>query len=277
MNSPKEIAQSYIAAGTAKTKLSISKMLVLGILAGMFIAIAGVASTVASATLTGSIGKLLGAAVFPGGLAMVLVAGSELFTGNTMIILPVCCRQATVGGMLKNWVTVYIGNFIGSLLVAALVVYGGTFGLFDNAAGGAAINTAVAKVTLAFDDAFIRGILCNFLVCIAVWISFAAKDVVGKISGLFFPIMIFVLAGWEHSVANMYFVPAGLLAAGNEAYLAASKFASDISALTWGSFFLKNLLPVTLGNLVGGSVLVGLSYWFIYGRDDMKAKAATGK
>jgi formate/nitrite transporter len=273
MNSPKEIAQNYIAIGAAKTKLPVSKMLILGILAGMFIAIAGVASTVASATLTGSIGKLLGAAVFPGGLAMVLIAGSELFTGNTMIILPVCCRQAKLSGMLKNWVTVYIGNFIGSLLIAALVVFGGTFGLFDNAAGGAAINTAVAKVSLTFDDALIRGILCNFLVCIAVWMSFAAKDVVGKVAGIFFPIMIFVLVGWEHSVANMYFIPAGLLAAGNEAYLAASKFAAGSDLLNWGDFFVRNLLPVTLGNIIGGSVLVGLSYWFVYNRDEMKAAA----
>ena len=219
MNSPKEIAQNYIAIGAAKTKLPVSKMLWLGILAGMFIAIAGVAATVASATLTGSVGKLLGAAVFPGGLAMVLIAGSELFTGNTMIILPVCCKQATWGGMLKNWVVVYIGNFIGSLLIAAMVVYGHTFGLFGSAVGGAAINTAVAKVTLTFGDAFIRAILCNFLVCIAVWMSFAAKDVVGKIVGLFFPIMIFVLVGWEHSIANMYFIGAGLFAVDNTKYL----------------------------------------------------------
>lgn len=277
MNSPKEIAQNYIAIGAAKTKLPISKMLILGILAGMFIAIAGVASTVASATLTGSVGKLLGAAVFPGGLAMVLIAGSELFTGNTIIILPVCCKQAKISGMLKNWLFVYLGNFIGSLLVAVLVVYGGTLGLFSNAAGGAAINTAVAKVTLAFDDALFRGILCNFLVCIAVWMSFAAKDVVGKIAGLFFPIMIFVLVGWEHSVANMYFISAGLLASGNEAYLAASSVASNIGALTWGSFIIKNLLPVTLGNIIGGSVMVGLGYWFLYIRDEMKDKAAACK
>ncbi len=277
MNSPKEIAQNYIALGTAKTKLPVSKMLILGILAGMFIAIAGVASTVASATLTGSIGKLLGAAVFPGGLAMVLIAGSELFTGNTIIILPVCCRQATVLGMLKNWVTVYIGNFIGSVLVAALVFYGGTLGLFDNAAGGAAINTAVAKVTMTFDDALIRGILCNFLVCIAVWMSFAAKDVVGKVAAIFFPIMMFVLLGWEHSVANMYFIPAGIFAAGNEAYLAVSKFASGADVLNWGKFFTANLLPVTLGNIIGGSVLVGISYWFVYNRDEMKEKSAACK
>lgn len=276
MNSPKEIAQNYIAIGAGKTKLPISKMFWLGVLAGMFIAIAGVASTIASATLSGSVGKLIGAAVFPGGLAMVLIAGSELFTGNTMIVLPVCCRQAKISGMLKNWVTVYIGNFAGSLLVAALVVYGHTFNLFGNAAAAAAINTAVGKVSLTFGDAFIRGILCNFLVCIAVWMSFASKDVVGKVAAIYFPIMIFVLAGWEHSIANMYFISAGLFAAGNETYLEAFKAIStaDPGVLTWGSFFVKNLLPVTLGNIIGGSVLVGIGYWFVYLKEDTKHAAA---
>ena len=282
MNSPKEVAQNYIAVGAAKTKLSISKMLWLGILAGIFIALAGVTATIASATLTGSVAKLVAAAVFPGGLAMVLIAGSELFTGNTMILMPVCCRQATVGGMLKNWVVVYIGNFIGSILVAALVVYGHTMlkVLPDGAAGVAAIHTAVGKVNLAFGDAFFRGILCNFLVCIAVWMSFAAKDVVGKIAGLFFPIMFFVLCGYEHSVANMYFISTGLFANGTGAFAdaMANAFPKDnLASLTWGAFFVKNLLPVTLGNILGGSVLVGLGYWFTYIRADKKQIAAATK
>jgi formate/nitrite transporter len=222
MNSPKEIAQNYIAIGTTKTKTPISKLFVLGILAGMFIALAGVASTVASATLSGSIGKLLGAAVFPGGLAMVLIAGSELFTGNNLIIMSVLDKQATWGGMLKNWVVVYIGNLVGSILIALLVVYGGTFSLFENGVAGAAINIAAGKVSMGFGAAFIRGILCNFLVCIAVWMAFAAKDVTGKIVGLFFPIFFFVLCGYEHSVANMYFIPAGLFASTDVASLAAA-------------------------------------------------------
>ena len=129
---------------------------------------------------------------------------------------------------------------------------------------------------MTFSDAFIRGILCNFLVCIAVWMAFAAKDVVGKIVGLFFPIMFFVLSGFEHSVANMYFVSAGLFASGNSAYVAAA--AADPSVLTWGAFFVKNLLPVTLGNIVGGSILVGVPYWFIYLKDSTKKiTAAAGK
>jgi formate/nitrite transporter len=263
MLSPKEVAQSYISIGAAKTKLPVSKMLVLGILAGIFIALAGVAYTVSSATLTGSIAKLIGACAFPGGLAMVLIAGSELFTGNTIIILPVCCKEAKISGMLKNWVVVYIGNFIGSILIAFLVVKGGTFGLFSNAVGTSAVSIAIGKTSLAFGTAFIRGILCNFLVCIAVWMALAAKDVTGKIVGLFFPIMFFVLCGYEHSVANMYFISAGLFASNNVAFIGDLAPAS-LAGLTWGNFFVKNLLPVTLGNIVGGSVMVGIAYWFIY-------------
>ena len=278
MNSPNEIAQNYIATGVKKTQLPISKMLLLGILAGMFIALAGIGSTVISATVASpSIAKAAGAFVFPVGLAMVLIAGSELFTGNTLLIIPVMAREVKIRGLLKNWVFVYIGNLIGSLLVAALVVYGGTLSLFSNAAATTAINTAVSKVGLDFVDALFRGILCNFLVCIAVWMSFGAKDIVGKVAGLFLPVMLFVLCGFEHSVANMYYISAGLFAATNPVYAAAASGAS-ISSLTWGSMFIKNLLPVTIGNIIGGAVLVGLNYWFIYLKDsDKKELAHAGK
>lgn len=281
MNSPKEVAQNYIATGAAKTKMSIGRMLWLGILAGMFIALAGVAATVApSSVQSASLAKLLGAVVFPGGLAMVLLAGSELFTGNTMIVLPVCCKQATVGGMLKNWLFVYIGNLIGGMLIAFLVVNGHTFNLFSGAVGVSAIHTAVAKVNLSFSDAFIRGILCNFLVCIAVWMSMAAKDVVGKVAGIFFPIMFFVLCGYEHSIANMYFISAGIFANGTGAFTEAitAAFPKDnLASLTWSAFFIKNLLPVTLGNIIGGSVLVGLGYWFTYIRTGKEPAQAVKK
>ncbi len=275
MFSPKEVAQNYISIGAAKTKLPIPKMLVLGILAGIFIALAGVAYTVSSATLSGSVGKLIGASVFPGGLAMVLIAGSELFTGNTIILMPVCCKEAKISGMLKNWVFVYIGNFIGSILIAALVVAGGTTGLFGNEVGADMVSIAVGKVSMTFGTAFIRGILCNFLVCIAVWMAFAAKDVTGKIVGLFFPIMFFVLSGFEHSVANMYFISAGLFASNNVAFIG-DIAASSLQNLTWGNFFVANLLPVTLGNIVGGSVMVGLVYWYLYlsgDKEKLTAKA----
>ena len=281
MNSPKEIAQNYIATGVAKTKYPIVKMLMLGALAGMFIALAGAGASIAPATMiTASTAKLISGLIFPAGLAMVLIAGSELFTGNCLIIIPVLQKEATVGAMLKNWLFVYIGNFIGSILVALLTVYSGTFSLFGNAAAVSLIKTAVAKVSFSFSDALLRGVLCNFLVCIAVWISFAAKDIVGKVAGLFFPIMLFILCGYEHSIANMFYIPAGLFASKNAAYLAAYTTTESIlklDPLTWGSLFTKNLIPVTIGNIIGGAVFVGAAYWFIYLHDtEKKASSPAG-
>ena len=272
MNSPKETAQNYVAIGASKTQYTVGRMLALAILAGMFIALAGVGATIASATIDSpSLAKLLGALVFPVGLAMVLIAGSELFTGNTLIIISVLERKAKISGMLKNWFFVYIGNFIGGILIAALTVYGGTFNLFSNAAASSVISTAIAKVSLSFSDALFRGILCNFLVCIAVWMSFTAKDIVGKVAALFLPIMLFVLSGYEHSVANMYYIAAGLFAKNVPAYadIAAS---SNTNALSWGSMFTGNLIPVTIGNIIGGMLLVGVTYWFIYLRGENKKK-----
>ena len=281
MNSPKEVAQNYIATGTAKTKYTTSKMLLLGILAGMFIALAGVGATIAPATIaSASLAKLVGAAVFPVGLAMVLIAGSELFTGNCLIIIPVMQKEVKLQAMFKNWFFVYVGNFIGGILIAVLTVYSGTFSLFSDAAAAAVIKTAVSKLSLTFSDALLRGILCNFLVCVGVWMSFAAKDIVGKIAALFLPIMLFVLCGYEHSVANMYFIPAGLFASNNASYMSAyitAAGAGHLDTLTWGALFVKNLIPVTLGNIIGGTVLVGMAYWFIYLHEPAKkASHSTG-
>lgn len=278
MNSPKEVAQNYIATGLAKTKLPAAKMLLLGILAGMFIALAGVGASIASVSVqTASIAKLVGALVFPTGLAMVLIAGSELFTGNCLLIIPVLEKEAKFSGMIKNWFFVYIGNFIGGVLIAALTVYGGTFSLFGGAAAAGVINTAVSKVGMTFTDALVRGILCNFLVCIAVWMTFAAKDIVGKVAGLYLPIMLFVLSGYEHSIANMYYVPAGLFAKGYSVYSAAADTIdpSKLGTLTWGNMFTKNIIPVTLGNIIGGVLLVGIIYWFVYLREPTKSAKAT--
>jgi len=280
MNSPKEIAQNYIAIGVAKTKLPAIRMLVLGILAGAFIGLAGVGSTVATATVAGStiasFGRLLGAAVFPVGLAMVLLAGSELFTGNCLIIIPVLEREVKLRAMLRNWIIVYVGNFIGSIIISALTVYGGTYSLFGNGAAVAAINTAVSKVTMSFGDALFRGILCNFLVCIAVWISFAAKDIAGKFLGLFMPIMLFVLCAYEHSIANMYFIPTGLFAAANPTYAAAyaNVHSTSLSSLTWGAMFTNNIIPSTIGNIIGGVVMVGMAYWLVFLFDSSKKGSA---
>lgn len=263
---PAEVAKNYVATGKNKANMAIGKMMLLAIMAGAFIALAGVGSaTVGVSIPEASLGKFLGACIFPGGLTMVLLAGSELFTGNCLLVIPVLQKEISLKSMLKNWGVVYAGNFVGALLVAAGIVYSHQPDLFAGGEAMTILSTAVSKCNLSFGDAFIRGILCNFLVCIAVWIAFAAKDIVGKIVGLFFPIMIFVLAGFEHSVANMYFIGAGLMAKTVPAYAEmASAAGMDLSSLTIGNFLVGNLVPVTLGNIVGGAVCVGVVYWLAY-------------
>lgn len=253
MNAPGQIARDYIEIGEGKANTPRGKMFLLAVLAGMFIAFAGVAATIGNAVVN----KLAGACIFPAGLAMVVVAGSELFTGNNLMIIPVMEKRLSVKKLLLAWLIVYLGNFAGSLLVAALAVAGGTFGAYYEAL----IAAAAAKTALSFGDAVIRGILCNALVCIAVWMAFAAKEPAGKILGLYFPIMVFVLCGFEHCVANMFYIPAGIFAAG--------KYGVAAEGLTWGACFGKNLLPVTLGNMIGG-VGMGLAFWGIHLRSRKK-------
>lgn len=264
--SPAEVAKNYITIGKGKVNTPVAKMFLLAVLAGAFIAMGGAGAATAAVSIPmASVGKLVGACIFPGGLTMVLLAGSELFTGNCLLTVPLLEKEIPAAGMIKNWFVVYMGNFAGSLLVASGVVFSHQISLFDNGLAVSVISTASAKCALPFGDAFIKGILCNFLVCIAVWISFAAKDAAGKIAGLFFPIMIFVLSGFEHSVANMYYIAAGLLAKNIPAYAQAAKEAGvNLDVISWGSFLGRNLLPVTLGNIIGGAVCVGCVYWFIY-------------
>ena len=257
MNSPLEIARDFVEIGIHKVRLSIWKMMLLGFFAGCFIGFAGIAATTASATVyNASVGKLLGACVFPAGMSMVLVAGSELFTGNNLIILSVLQKKVKVLAMLKNWLFVFIGNFLGASFVAVLVVYGHTPDLFDNRMAERVIAGGLSRVQQTFPEAFIRGVLCNILVCIAVWASFAAKKVSGKILMSFWPVMIFVLCGFEHSIADIYF--------GVAALFTSAEYGLAAEGLTVGSFLLKNLLPVTLGNIVGGAGIVGVGYWLVY-------------
>ena len=259
--SPAEVASNYIATGKSKVNLPAIKMLLLGIMAGAFIAFGGIgATTVAVSIPLASVGKFIGACVFPGGLTMVLIAGSELFTGNCLLVIPLLEREIRLRQMLKSWIIVYIGNLIGALLVSAGVAYSHELGLFHNDLAVAVINTAITKCSMTFSDAFLRGVMCNFLVCI----------VAGKIMGLFFPIMIFVLCGFEHSIANMFYIGAGLFDKTVPVFAEAAAAAGvDMTNLTWGNFFLKNLLPVSLGNLVGGA-FVGWVYWFCYLRKGKK-------
>lgn len=257
MYSPKEIANHYLSTCETKASLPLLRMFLLACLAGVFVALAGIASTAGAATIENpSVAKIVTGVIFPAGLSMVLIAGSELFTGNNLMIMGVLQHRITVGSMIRNWVVVYFGNFVGSVLIAVLAFSGGVFSAFDGELAFSVVSIANAKVSLSFGDAFIRGILCNFLVCTAVWMASAAKTVPGKIMGLFFPIAAFVIAGFEHCVANMYYIPAGILQSGT--------FGMVYENLTWGGFFLRNLLPVTLGNLVGGVVLVGITAWYLY-------------
>lgn len=257
MHSPLEIAKNFVKIGVHKVRLSAFKMLVLGIFAGVFIGFAGIAATTAGATITNpSVSRLVSACVFPAGMAMVLVAGSELFTGNNLIIISLLSKKVTWFQMLKNWFFVFIGNFIGAAFVAVMVVYGRVPDLFDGYLSERVVAAAMSRVQQSFPEAFIKGIMCNVLVCIAVWAAFAAKKVSGKLLMSFWPVMLFVLCGFEHSIADIYFSVAGILAA--------HEYGIAAEGLSFGSFLLKNLLPVTLGNIVGGAGIVGCGYFAVY-------------
>ncbi len=257
MHSPLEIARSYVEIGIHKVRLSAFKMLILGIFAGIFIGFAGISATTGGATVeNASLSKLISACLFPAGMAMVIVAGSELFTGNNLIILAVLEKKVKWYEMLKNWFFVFIGNFIGATFVAALVVMGHVPDLFGGRLAQSVVNSAMSRVNMSFGDAFVKGILCNILVCIAIWAAFAAKTVSGKLLMSFWPVMTFVLCGFEHSIADIYFCMAGIFTAG--------EYGIAAEGLTVGSFLLKNLLPVTLGNIVGGAGIVGAGYWLMY-------------
>ena len=257
MHSPLEIARNYIDVSIHKTNLSAFKMIILGIFAGIFIGFASIASTTAASTIANpSVAKLVGATVFPAGMSMVLIAGSELFTGNTLIILAVLEKKISVLRMLKNWLFVYLGNFIGAIMIAIGVVYGHTPNLFGEGLAESIVAAGASRCNLGFEEALIRGILCNILVCIAVWMSFAAKNVSGKLLTCFWPVMVFVLCGFEHSIADMYF--------GTAALFAASEYGIAAEGLTLVRFFINCLIPVTLGNIIGGAGVVGCGYWLGY-------------
>ena len=253
--------------GTAKKKAGLDtwKMLLLGVLAGMFIALGGVSSGAASHSVADAgLAKALSGVLFPGGLAMVVLMGAELFTGNCLIFIGVLDGAVSAGQMVKNWVFVYLGNFIGSLIVAAGCAFFGQMNLGGGACGAACIKTAAAKCALPFGNAVVLGFFCNLAVCFAVLAASEAKDVAGKILGVFFPIAFFVICGFEHCVANMYYIPAGLFAMQVPAYAAkAAELGVNTDALTWGNFFTANLLPVTIGNILGG-LFVAFAMWTAY-------------
>ena len=266
MLSPQEVAEKFDGIGLGKANLCVSKAILLGILAGMYIALAAVgANTGGSMMENPSVAKIISSLIFPAGLAMVVLAGSELFTGDCLMLISNLDRKITVGKMLRCWILVYVGNLIGSLVVAFLMTQAHQFSLFGNGVAMVTMKTAIAKVSLSPISAVILGIFCNYLVCVAVWIATAGTTITEKLAGVYLPIFLFVLCGFEHNVANMYYIPAGIFASMDPAYAAAAAAKGvDLSMLTWGNFFIGNLLPVTIGNIIGGSFMVGTVYWKCY-------------
>jgi formate/nitrite transporter len=254
--SPVDTAKAISGTAGAKNSAKIVNVILLSFLAGAYIAFGGLLAEIASAGMLAAgapvgLEKFVFGAVFPVGLIIVVIAGSELFTGNVMFMtLGVLDGSASVGGLAKNWVVSWIFNFVGALFVAYVLAYMG--GLFpaDSAFATKATAVAAAKVKMPFAQAFIKAIGCNWLVCLAVWLANASDDVIGKILGIWFPIMAFVTIGFEHSVANMFFIPLGM-------FLGAE-------GVNWGSMIINNLIPVTLGNIVGGAVFVACIYWITY-------------
>lgn len=267
---PAEIMDLTIQTAQDKAGGGFWKLLILGVLAGAFIAFAAEGSNMAAFNLfaeptTYGLGKALAGVVFGTGLMLVVLAGGELFTGNVLILAAVCEKKVSVGKMLRNWIIVYLGNFIGSVLIAFMMVHSGLFGSGADMLGAVTLKIAAYKVNLGFTQAFYLGIMCNWLVCLAVWISSGADTMAGKIFSIFFPIWLFITSGFEHSVANMYYIPAGIMIKSNASFAELSHLSVDaLNSLTWSGFILRNLIPVTLGNIAGGGIFVGMTYWFIY-------------
>ncbi len=247
MNTPQEILSIWIINGKNKASLPVYKMFMLGILAGMFIGFGCHVFVNATASEVTAVSRLIGAALFPTGLMMVILCGAELFTGNNLMTLALMDRQITWRGMLKNWGVVYAGNLCGSVILAFLLTKSGLY-------SGDALNRAVAlaqsKAAIPFAEALVRGILCNIIVVLACWFQAGSKDLTGKIFAIWFPIMLFVFAGFEHSVANMTYIPLGMF------------LGADVSL----GGFLSGLSAVTLGNMIGGAVFIPVFYTLIYGK-----------
>lgn len=265
--SPQAVAEMVTqSVGVKKAALSVLNALILGVLAGVYIGFGAALATLVAHDAAGrfgvGVGQVLTGAAFSVGLILVVIAGAELFTGNNLMITSVLARQSSLGRMLSRWGVVYVANFMGAVLLAFIMYASGLWKMASGAVGAKAVAIAQAKLDLSFTEAFFRGVGCNWLVCLAVWMALSAKNVAGKVLVIFFPIMAFVALGYEHCVANMYFVPMGLFlrhAAG-----------ADAGSPGWGAFLTANLLPVTLGNIAGGAIFVGSAYWCAFVRGQRK-------
>lgn len=261
-----EILKEISDLSIQKANEGATKLFILAVMAGAYIAMgAGASATVSfnlvSCTETFGIGRMISACVFPVGLMMVLLCGAELFTGNNLMVIGLLDRKIKISSMLRNWIIVYAGNFTGAVFIAVLINYSGLLESGEGLLGAMTIKTAVLKTDLDFGRAVVLGIMCNWVVCLAVWMATGAQTSAGKILSILFCIGMFVISGFEHSVANMYFIPSGIIASSNDAFVQLA--GTDISGLNAGSFLFKNLLPVTLGNIIGGTVFVGMAYWTV--------------
>lgn len=268
MHTPSEFAAAYEDIGAGKCRAKGGRLFLLAMLAGFLIGMGGAASAAASLSLEPGAARLVSGLVFPLGLVTVLLTGAELFTGNCLITISVLSGRATMNGMLRNLCLVYLGNLAGAVLLAAAMVFGGQLELGGGALAVSVLETASAKCMLSPGTAFLRGILCNLLVCAAVMCGLCGKTVPGRAVGAYGPVCLFVIGGFEHCVANMYYIPAGLLARCVPRYAAlALEQGADLSALTPAGFLAGNLLPVTLGNLVGGCAFAAL-IWYVHRREE---------
>ena len=264
-----EVIEQNIQNGIKKTNLTTKKLILLGIAAGFFIGIGAEASSLAMHGISNvGLARTVAGAVFPIGLMLIVLLGGELFTGNCLISMAVYDKKAKLKGMIRNLTIVYISNFIGAALMAWMINNCGQLNFSDGGAGAFTIKVALGKVGIDPIQAIVSGILCNVLVCLAIFMAATAKDVAGKCIAIFFPIFVFVISGFEHCVANMYYIPAGIFAAQNSLYAAKAKelygiTAEQLSGLNFGTMF-SNLIPVTIGNIIGGMVFVGLLYWYLY-------------
>ena len=267
---PPEVARSAEAVGVTKATMRVDRLFVLGVLAGAFIGLGAMFATVVTAgnaPPTGPI-RLLGGVVFSLGLILVVVGGAELFTGNNLMAIAFASRRIRLRKLLRAWGIVYVANFVGAVLTAAVVYWSGETRTVAHV-GVRALDIAAAKTSIPFGEAVLLGIMANGLVCLAVWMAMAARSVTDKILAIVLPVAAFVAAGVEHSIANMYFIPAGLFIqrwAPHAFWVANDVKPAAYAGLSWSSFLVDNLVPVTIGNVIGGAILVGLVYWYVYRR-----------
>lgn len=265
---PGEVCDYTIEVGVKKAKGRKLNMFLLGIMAGVFISIGAFSSTVASHSIKNfGVSKLVAGFVFPVGLILVLICGAELFTGNNLLSIAYLEKRITFKDFISNWILVFIGNFVGAILFALLIYHSGAIKANGGMVAAYALKTTYVKESLSIKEALLSGILCNIIVCSSVWGSYASKDITGKVFMAFFPIMAFVISGFEHCVANMYYLSLGHLCKGNLNLTSVSTLSKENLSMINGLNLFKNISIVTLGNIIGGAIFIGITYWFIYKRN----------